>query len=63
MKLYALCSGDEGGILQATVPFRSLVTVQAAPEVCDPRLQRVCHQSLERLLVLYCVEPAACAVC
>lgn len=57
----ALCSGDEGGTLQTTVPFKSLVTVQAAPEVGDPHLHCVRQQSLKCLLTLYCVEPTTCA--
>ncbi len=60
-KLCALCSGDEGGTLQATVPFKSLVTIQAAPEVGDPHLHCVRQQSLECLVALYCVEPTTCA--
>ncbi len=59
---YALCSGDEGGTLQTAVPFKSLVTVQAAPEVGDPHRHNICQQSLECLLGVYCVEPTACAV-
>ncbi len=63
MKLYALCSGDEGGTLQPSVPFKSLVTVQAAPEVGDPHLHYICQQSLERLYVCTVLSqrPMLCA--
>ena len=58
----ALCSDDDGGTLHTTAPFKSLVTVQAAPEVGGPHLHTIYQQSFECLLAMYCVEPTTYAV-